>query len=559
MIIKRLFKKAKMINRFHNFYGSIKNNTKYSFITLSFICLILYLPFINKAFHIDSIVYIYTAKQMLINPVNPSQNELGRILSLWNHTDLPLESAFYSNPHPPLIPVYLMPFIKYFGENEIVLHFAMFPFYLMAVWYAYLLSRIFLPKRAFELALLFALSPAILVNAQNIMVDIPLSAFIMAFFYHLFRSENIKHAFISGMFGGFACLTKSTAGTIIFSAIAYAVITKRYKSFIVFIIPFVGLNSLWIIHNFILWGKTLVFSTGHAHYILGDIRYRGERMISYIGGALIFPMPILLLALNKKRDFLVFSAFLAVTLIWGILLWSILGYGIYSALFCAICAGCGLHLLYLLFCYLPEYSINAGYKLPVVLHVIFQLVGGLFLTLFAVRYLAPIVFFLILGFAFGVEQIKKEKLQNILWIFTLCLSTILSVSLSYADYCFVGAEKKIAENISKSYNNKNVYFKGRLGYLYYMYNKGFNYLFYGSQNIPEKSIVVNALAPNNVSVFSVVNPSRLKKISEISYCYFPLRTIGSRGGFYGNDRLPYSLDFNNPSQKFDVYEVTSLK
>jgi hypothetical protein len=37
--------------------------------------------------------------------------------------------------------------------------------------------------------------------------------------------------------------------------------------------------------------------------------------------------------------------------------------------------------------------------------------------------------------------------------------------------------------------------------------------------------------------------------------YFPLRTLGFLAGFYGNDRIPYSLDFRHPQRRVEVFEI----
>ncbi|MBN1306871.1 MAG: glycosyltransferase family 39 protein, partial [Chitinispirillaceae bacterium] len=189
-------------------------------IVLGAAAFLLFLPFSGKPFHIDSPVTVYIAEQLLSDPLNPPAGEYGPLLSAWNHTELPEESAFHATPHPPLIPFWAALFVGLFGANEPAVNWAFFPFYLGSLLYFFGLCRRFDIHGRLAAAMLFAVSPILFVNAQNVMCDVPLTLFSIGCFYHLFRSDTARDTLLAGALAGCACLTKFTAGTLLVSAAA---------------------------------------------------------------------------------------------------------------------------------------------------------------------------------------------------------------------------------------------------------------------------------------------------------------------------------------------------
>ena len=190
---------------------------------------------------------------------------------------------FFITPHPPLIPLYLAPFIALFGENELALNWAMFPFYAAAALLFFALCGLLAPRWRYEATLLFMLSPVVFVNAQNVMLDLPLADFCMAAFYFAFRSRKFSDALMAGLFAALACLTKFTGGAVVAGAVVFYCCEKRWKHAAVFLLPVAVLYGAWMVHNVVTWGAIQLFANDHAHYRFGDIRYRFERLISYLG------------------------------------------------------------------------------------------------------------------------------------------------------------------------------------------------------------------------------------------------------------------------------------
>jgi 4-amino-4-deoxy-L-arabinose transferase-like glycosyltransferase len=516
------------------------------------VCAVFYAPFSNKAFFMDSPVTVYMAKQILVNAGDPPIGRYGKLLAPWNFTELPQSSAFYVTPHPPLVPLYLAPFVAAFGENERILYWAMFPFFVLSVVFFFRIATLLIPHRRVEATLLFALCPVVFVNGQDVMLDVPLMAFSLAAFFHIARSRGKPDAFLAGVWTVLACLTKFTGGTLVLSGILYFVISKKWKECALFLLPFTALYGLWTVHNCLVWGKIQLFANGHAHYVLGDIRYRFERLLSYFGGTIALPVfPLGLALLNKKFRTIAIVCIVASSL-WSYLLWSHLHYSVWSAGLYALSASSGATLLYVVFTILlsrKKHPANA----PFFLHLLLQVAGGVFLTLYASRYMLPFVFLGVLALTKLIDALPDQRTRKPVWYAMIALSATASIILSVFSFQFADADRRCAEDLKKLYPNSRVFFNGRLGYLYYFDKAGFESL----QCSPHKTatgdiLIRNPVYKDDARFFNDV--SRLDQVSELRYPLLPLRSVGGRAGFYGDDRLPYAWATMPKFRTFLLYE-----
>src|SRR5439155_5609757 len=86
-------------------------------IGINLLCLASLLPFINKPFHIDDPLYLWTARQIVRDPLNPyglDVNWYGWSGPIWTHIN-----------NPPLVPYYLAAISRLFGWSERAMHAAM--------------------------------------------------------------------------------------------------------------------------------------------------------------------------------------------------------------------------------------------------------------------------------------------------------------------------------------------------------------------------------------------------------------------------------------------------
>lgn len=516
-------------------------------ILLPLLCALFYSPFSAKPLHIDGPVTVYMARQMLQNPVDPPLGAYGALLAQWNHTGLPVTSAFYATPHPPLVPLYLMPFIALFGERESILNWAMFPFYAVATLLCFALCGLFFPAVRWQASLLFATSPLVFVNAQNVMVDLPLAVFCMAALLCAFRSDRSSGALLAGLFAALACLTKFTGGAAVVAILWYYARGKRWKEGVLFLVPLTLLCGAWMIHNLVHWGTIQLSSSDHARYIAGDLRYRFERMISYLGGTLALPPLLALLLLFHKKYRAMTVIALSGALLWSILLMIHLHYSAWSALVYTLCAGAGAALT--AGCLFPPEKDRRFNALAVFTFV--NIVGGLFLTLYASRYLLPFAVIPVLVIASIVDRYAAKKW---IWAALIALNSIIAVLLSIGDYQYAAAEKQVAVDVRERFGNERVHFKGRLGYLHYMHQAGFLAASTEGNDIrPGDLLVRNESNQDDATLFS--DTARLQPVVELDYPLFPMRTMTGRAGFYGNDRLPYAWITKPSVRVFRVYRV----
>jgi 4-amino-4-deoxy-L-arabinose transferase-like glycosyltransferase len=526
---------------------------KYPLLIILLLCIAVYAPFSNKAFHMDSPVTVYMARQMTRNVADPQIGGYGKLLSFWNHTDLPGTSAFYVTPHPPLVPLYLTPFIAAFGENERALNWAMFPFFFASVAFFFGIACMLLPRWRFESTLVFLFSPVVFVNSQNVMLDVPLTAFCMASFYYLFRSGSARDAALAGLFATLACLTKFTGGTVVVSGLLFFMLSKKWKECSWFLFPFIILYGLWSAYNLTLWHTLQVLANGHAHYLLGDVRYRFERLFSFAGGTIVLPLfPIsFALCVKKYRPVALVAAVAAVG--WSCLLWARLGYSVSSASLYALSASSGAIVVYGAFVFTATDK-NRARGISLFTHVFLQIVAGGFLTLYASRYLLPVVFVFVLFLAVLMDSLDLRIPKRHIWAVVIATCAVLSAGLSVSDYQFVNAERRVADDLRTRFPDAaaKVFYAGRLGYLYYADRAGFVNAT-ASPAAPRSGdiLVKNSLSHDDSHLFT--DTTQLTALAPLRYPLFPLRAMTGRAGFYGNDRLPFAWITSPNYRIFYVY------
>ena len=530
---------------------------RHPYTVLTLLCGLFFAPFSNKAFHIDSNVTVYVSRQMTKNLWDPPLGDYGKLLSVWNHSDLPQKSVFFATPHPPLVPLYLVPFIKLFGENEFALNWAMFPFYCASVLFFFGIAGMFVYRWRFPATLLFMTCPVVLINAQNVMLDVPLMAFILASFYFMFQSDNHANACIAGLCAACACLTKSTAGTLAISGLFYYIFSKNWRNCMFFLVPLVAGNGVWAIHNIIFLGKIELLANGCAHYVIGDFRYRFERLLSELGGTIVFALIPWVLFFLLKEYRRVAGILTAGACLWAVLLCYKLHYSIPAAVFYAISASAGALLIYGIF--LATFKTrNVRAELALSLQLLLQIVGGMFLGSYESRYMLPFVFIVIIFFARLIERFPNVVFKRALWVICLLSSAVLSMILSVADYQYAHADRCVATDIQKQFPDQKTYFSGRLGYLYYMDKAGFLSLHLYRDSLKTGDLLVrNCFSNDDAAFFSQTNILFLLK--DLHYPLIPLRTLGGRSGFYGCDRLPFAWSTVPPDREFKVYKFTGTK
>jgi len=224
---------------------------------------------------------------------------------------------------------YVYFFIKFI--NAILSSLIIFP--------AWLLSKEFLEeKKAFITSLLISILPSNFAFSPYIMAEnlyYPLFLFAIYGIYKSTKPLNYKWPIITGIIAGLAYLTKISAlvipTTFLITSLIIIFKSKRYffeiKKFLVFIIPFLSLASLWSIRNGYLFGFSLSGILGSysqselSHGFVLDkliiwiILYLGYLLLSSL-----FIYTIFSLQLIKKKEYSNLLVISAITVILTIIM-----------------------------------------------------------------------------------------------------------------------------------------------------------------------------------------------------------------------------------------------
>jgi hypothetical protein len=145
------------------------------------LCVVPLLPLLDAAVSIDAPVFLAVTRQILESPGDPFGFEM-----VWDPTS-PYTHQF--NRNPPLLSYWLAPAVLAFGEWEPALHAALLPFPLLAGLSFYGIARRLAGDGLGPAALLVA-TPAFLVLASTLMLDVPVLAFMLLSVYALLRGRD---------------------------------------------------------------------------------------------------------------------------------------------------------------------------------------------------------------------------------------------------------------------------------------------------------------------------------------------------------------------------------
>jgi 4-amino-4-deoxy-L-arabinose transferase-like glycosyltransferase len=150
-------------------------------VALAALTLLPLLPFLPSAISIDAPVFVAVARRILEAPADPFGFQM-----IWDPTS-PDVASF--NRNPPLLSYWIAPWIAWLGEKDWVLHAALLPFPLVAA-----LSFLGIARRlcgeALAPASLLVTTPAFLVLATSLLLDVPMLAFLLLAVYAFLRGSE---------------------------------------------------------------------------------------------------------------------------------------------------------------------------------------------------------------------------------------------------------------------------------------------------------------------------------------------------------------------------------
>lgn len=542
----------------------MKKRKAYFLIIISTI--IMCAPFINQAIHIDDVHFIYTAKQIIKDPLHPYSFMLN-----WRGVN---EHVFSVVTNPPLITYYLALIISLFGSAEVVLHAFFIPFSLLAAFSMYFLAKRFTKNPVFCAILLLA-SPAFMVMSHTLMLDVPSVALYLAafsfFIYGYDKRDNIL-LILSGFLASLACLSKYSCLTIIPLLVLYVIFKTRKldRRMLVLILPILVV-FLWGVYYYIVYKQGIFSMPISLRAGSGDIfaiLYKFFILCSYAGGAAIFPLVTMYTFSygNRKIWLLIF---LCASLI-GFFVMLVYEYNFWQSLMLILFIYAGLITIWDIFKRLKQ-AFTVNFSNQEILDDVFLITCFalnfavvLCLNFVAVRYILPAVPFLILLFLRKTYKIFILKKYYILFLsFTIVATFFIGMLVSAADYELAGAYRFFSSNYPAKYRSKynTIWFVGHWGFQYYMEKNGYKALEINEKAVKKGDIIIIPTLPDNQSLPLCLN-NRLEVIDKLYFnARIPVMVLNNmaKAGFYTNYLntaclLPYFFSIQ-PLEQFIILLV----
>lgn len=252
-------------------------------IILAVFTLLCLLPFISKPFNVDDPFYIRMAEHIQKDPARPysfSINWSGETRNAWDR----MEATF-----PPLIPYYIAATASVTGFGEVPLHLAFLIFPLIAAASMYFILKKY-SDSPLPYALIFASAPAFLVTATSIMLDIPLTAMMLAsvalFIYGVDEDRTALVA-VGSVLAGLAVLVKYSGILCVLVSAVYLIHSGK-KKYVPYLLVPAAVFGLWCIHNIAVYGKAHFFEAS-KHVGKGLTTHKMIAIPAFFSGCLIFP------------------------------------------------------------------------------------------------------------------------------------------------------------------------------------------------------------------------------------------------------------------------------
>jgi hypothetical protein len=539
--------------------------------------LLLFLPFVDKAFHIDDYAFMNLARMIGWNPLQAlpvDYDYTGRIIP---------QLLPYEITHPLLVPYFIKMVVALGGEGEIPLHVAFLVFPLLAGLSLIKLLRLFTAggDRSSLLALLFFFSmPAVLVNGQNLMTDLPTLAFLlwgMASYGDWFSGGSRRSCYTGGVALTLAVFCSYQMLAFVPLLGGYALYRRRVDRHLLLslALPIVVLSA-WLLAVYLRYDIfPLVKSRiGDSNASIGAEISKGLKTknlinkslatVSFFGASLLWLLPLHHLLRRSLMKFLAGLALLTplcLLLTGGLNSYTLLQQG-GVAFFLAL----GVMALGT-FVRIIRQRRSAGepalqelflfcWVLVVLAYVILLFPFG------SARYIMPALPPALLLLTGGRDWLSGVATRPTLMAVVLCGSLLFGLACATADYRFAGVYREFAGEVqqlrAEAGNNPDVWFIGEWGMNYYLRKAGARYL-HATSTAPRLGdyLVIPEMPPLWGPAEAL--RSRLDVAATREFrSPLPLRLFNrrSRAGFYAHfwGMLPFAFS-REPDEVFTLLRV----
>jgi len=543
-------------NRFLPGFLKEVQQEKLSLCFLSIIIITCLIPFCGKAFHIDDPFFIWTAKHILVHPIDFYGFSIN-----WYRWEMPLYEV---TKNPPLVSYYIALASLPFGFGEVPLHIAFLIPALAASLGTYYLARE-VSTHPLIATLASLLTPAFLVSSSTIMVDVTMLAFwvwsVVLWIWGI-KNNKLWILCLSAIIAGLSALSKYYGICLVPLLFCFTLAEKRSLGWWVFplLIPIamMGMYDL-LTYNFYghhLFLEAILYPEQFRGSMFSGLGARAFKGLSFMGGGFIIVLlctPLLwsgrVLLMLVFASLITFAILSATPFIGDFPLrgedgtrWMII---FQLSLF--IITG----LIIMILAFNDLYSQRDSKSLLVFLWILGTFLFSTFLNwTINIRTMLPMapVIGILIARQFVRYQKYNPKFKSIHFIVPLVMGIIISLLVVGADYSLANTARNAAYQINEKYgdNRDHLQFVGHWGFQYYMQEFGFKPVNLKSGIYPDDIV---AIPDNNTntgpfieflkrSEFQPLEPIILKPFSWLSSLNY---NVGA--GFYwdGKGPLPYAF------------------
>jgi 4-amino-4-deoxy-L-arabinose transferase-like glycosyltransferase len=543
-----------------------KSSTPIIPLIVAVVCLV---PFVNKAFHMDDPLFLWTAKQIQSKPADFYGFSVN-----WYGREMPMAEVM---KNPPLASYYIAMVASLFGFSETALHIAFLVPAVGAVLGTYYLARRLSPQPALA-AVLMLLTPAFLVSSTNVMCDtMMLALWIWAVFLWVrgIKTDSNLNLFFAAFLIAICALTKYFGMSLLVLLFAYSLMQKRRPGmWVLFLfIPVVILvRYQWLTYT--LYGRGLLSNA--ADYAIWESKWTGISQfllkgligLVFTGGCII--TVLFYSTLLWSRRVLIWAGAATILLIIALIFagkvsnvptytnsgvkW---GFVVQFGLMCATGAG----ILWLSGADFWKHRDADSLLLLLWVFGTFVFTGFVNWTINA-RSVLPMVPAVTILLVRRINYRRKPGAGGKTWrmVWPLVAAAVVALSVCWADYVFAGAARSAAASVHDRFQNYpgTVWFEGHWGFQYYMEAAGAKAIDFKHKNLTltRQDIVVIPRTNTNMSP-PTAKVASLEDV--LLYVPFPLLATMNPvlgAGFYSNDwgALPFAIGPVS-AEKYYIYTV----
>ncbi|HTL29452.1 MAG TPA: glycosyltransferase family 39 protein [Tepidisphaeraceae bacterium] len=527
------------------------------------ICAALLLPFIDKPFHMDDSMFLWTAQQIQKHPLDFYGFDVN-----WQNYVTPMHVEM---KNPPLAAYYIALVTAVFGWGEKTLHVAFLLINMATAVGTFFVARRF-TKHAFLAAVLAIISPVFLVTATSVMSDMPAQLFwVWSIFAWIYAVDEDKPWLlpIAGLLLAAGALTKYPNMNVIPLLAAFAAMNRRRLGWQIasLVLPVVILVAYQFYTKHLYGHGLMTDAVGYArgHWISSPNEFIARVMIclAFVGGCMLSGAIFLPLLLSRRAlaIILAFAALVAIAAIFVIDPNRIyddeknmrVGYVVQLGL---MAAG-GIGLLWLVID-----SLRRSRDRDTIFLALW--VGGTFCFALFVnwaingRTILPMAAGLAIVVARALERNPVRAHQRLLIAIPILISGAIGVAVANADYAHAVAVRAGVAQIASTVPSGpgKLWFMGHWGFQWYMEKLG-GTVFDGKTSACKKDDWI-VMSLNNYGLFQMPR-NKVEHVDDFAMATDPWISTSNGvagSGFYfaGNTLLPFIVS-PAPPETFIVYHV----